>query len=453
MRLIVAVLPYAVSIRDFIHSGVFAELMDIPNTQFVIYTQNPELKEFENLKTSRVVIKPMREHVSSGAEALLRKLYILLFFDHFTYLQMELEGSRWKQLVAWGFVAARRILGVRRVLRIYGWLLRKVSKRLVAGDLISEQPDLLIGTRSTINSLDYRFLLEAATKGFKQITLASSWDNFTTKGFFPFPVNKTVVWNEKMASELREIFDVPSEDIVVAGYPRVAMLEDTGPFKSSTHYLSSLGLDKYRRFVLYSASYAELTREPGHNMPREYAAIREVVAEIEPRLPPDCCILVRLHPFSKADDENCFDGLSRTTVFVPGRIDQYVERVMNRSDEHHLAAQLQFAEAIVSMASTITIDAFAVRKPVVNIAFEPKGFSGLTIQNFYRFNHYRDLLAAIRPPLANNVGEVWDFVSRCLAGNKERQIDAAAFEKLYVPADSRRYPLIVRQTVEEMLLG
>jgi CDP-glycerol glycerophosphotransferase (TagB/SpsB family) len=295
--------------------------------------------------------------------------------------------------------------------------------------------------------------LEAATKGFKQITLASSWDNFTTKGFFPFPVNKTVVWNEKMASELREIFDVPNEDIVVAGYPRVAMLEDTGPFDSPAHYLASLGLDDYRRFVLYSASYAELTREQGHNMPREYAAIREVVAEIEPRLPPDCCILVRLHPFSKVDDENCFDGLSRTTLFVPGRIDQYVERVMNRSDEHHLAAQLQFAEAIVSMASTITIDAFALRKPVVNIAFEPEGFSGLTIQNFYRFNHYRDLLAAIKPPLANNVGEVWDFVSRCLAGNKERQIDATAFEKLYVPKDSRQYPLIVRQTVEEMLRG
>lgn len=453
MRLIAAVLPYAVSIRDFVHSGVFAELLEISDTRFVIYTQNPDLTEFDALKSARVEIKAMLKHTSSGAEALLRRFYILLFFDHFTYLQMELERSYWKQLIAWGFVAVRRVLGVQRTLKIYAWLLRKASKQLSGQNLISERPDLLIGTRSTINSLDYRFLLEAATQGIKQVTLASSWDNFTTKGFFPFPVEKTIVWNEKMASELREIFDVPSEDIVVAGYPRVAMLENTGPFNSSSGYLASLGLHEYRRFVLYSASYAELTREHGRGMPREYAAIREVVAEIEPKLPPDCCILVRLHPFSMADDESCFDGLARTKVFVPGRVDKYVERVMDQSDEHHLAAQLHFAEATVSMASTITIDAFAIGRPVVNIAFEPEGYSGLTIQNFYRFNHYRDLLANVNPPIAHTVAEVWDFVRRCLAGNKDRQIDSAAFEKLYVPTDSRRYPLIVRQTVEEMLDG
>jgi CDP-glycerol glycerophosphotransferase (TagB/SpsB family) len=175
-----------------------------------------------------------------------------------------------------------------------------------------------------------------------------------------------------------------------------------------------------------------------------------VAERLVPTLPEDTCIIVRLHPFSRADDKDFFAGMDRVHTFVPGRSDLYVERVMSAEDENHLAAQLQFSECIVSMASTITIDALSLRRPIINVAFEPDGH-GDAICKFYDFNHFADLVRIAKPPLARDVAQVLAFVKRCLDGDKDPAIDSAAFAEYYVPAFSRHYPEILRATVEDVL--
>jgi hypothetical protein len=309
---------------------------------------------------------------------------------------------------------------------------------------------VVIGTRSLVASLEFPMVCEAVRRGFPLVTAVSSWDNFTTKGFLPFPVEKTVVWNKKMVEELHGIFAVPREEIVVGGYPRLPLLQNAGPFTDAGQYLAKLGLGQYRRFVLYSASYGELTRAAGHDAPREFELIGKVSGQLAPTLPEDTCIIVRLHPYSLADDEKFFEGMDRVHVFVPGRSDRYVERVMSEEDENHLAAQLQYSECIVSMASTMTIDALSLGRPIVNVAFEPDG-EGDTIRRFYDYNHFADLVRIAKPPMAYDANQVIAFVPRCLAGDKDPAFDAEAFAEYYVPPFSRDYPRILRETVEAVL--
>lgn len=451
MRDLAVILPYAVSIRDFVHTGTLGQLLQIPRIRLQIYTQNPDLPEFDAIRSDRVRIIELVEPQASRIEQLLKTIYPLLFHDTFYYIQQVMAGSLPKRLFARTLVAVRRLVGTRRMLRWYARLLLATAPRSTH-DRIEGDPDLVLATRSTINSLDYGLLVEAARRGLPQLTAASSWDNFTTKGFFPFPVVRTIVWNRKMRDELVDIFDVPPEEIVIAGYPRLRLLErGADAFDDAASYLAEIGLPQYRRFVLYSASYAGLTRVAGVDAPREYALIREVAEQLSTVLPSDTCILVRLHPFSQAQDEAFFAGVPGLHVFVPGRGDRYVERVMSVADEAHLSAQLRLSEAVVSMASTMTIDALALGRPILNVAFEPAGAPPGMICNFYRFNHFRDLVAAVDAPLARNVGDVVAFVQRCIAGDRDPRIDAAAFENLYVPVGSDAYPEVVRQTVEDVL--
>lgn len=447
---IAIILPYAVSIRDFVSTGALAELATISDARIRIYTQNPDLPELDPHRSDQLTVHAMPDYVPTRSETLLKRLYPLLFADTFFYVQQVIAASRTRRAIAKVLVTIRRILGTARTLSAFAWLLRLVSRRNGASGL-QGRPDLVIGTRSTINSLDYPLLLEAARRGLRQMTVAGSWDNFTTKGFFPFRVIKTVVWNRKMADELKSIFDVPPGDIAIAGYPRRKLLNDTGAHTGAADYLAVIGLGQYRRFILYSASYAELTRTQAGAPPREYLLIREVALGILRDLPPDTCILVRLHPFSAAEDEQLFEGIDRLHVFVPGRADRYVERVMNTADEAHLAAQIRFSECIVSMASTITIDALSVGRPVINVAFEPAGATDPMISTFYSFNHFRDLVAAARLPIARNLDDVTDFVRRRLSGDNRPQADMAMFERLYVPKESDAYPQVLRQTIEELL--
>lgn len=450
MPTIAIALPNAVTIRDVVHTGTLRELLSIPNARIQIYTQNPDLPEFAALASSEhVQLMPLPEPPRGRLESLLRHIYPLLYYDRFVYLQKVLQDRPSRIMMAQVLSWFRRLLGNRYAVRLFGRILLAAVPNGRA-QVIQGEPDLVIGTRSLVASLEFPFICEAVARRLPLMTVASSWDNFTTKGFLPFPVEKTVVWNRKMADELVDLFGVDEDEIVIAGYPRQALLRDRGPFCDTARYLEHIGMTGYRRFVLYSASYGELTRTMPDEIPREFVLLRQVAEKLLPALPEDTCLVIRLHPYSRDDDERFFDGMERVNVFVPGRNDAYVERVMGESDEQHLAAQIGLSACVVSMASTITIDALSVGKPVLNVAFEPDG-QGDAICRFYEYNHFADLLRIAKPPLALSSEDVIAFVHRYLGGETEPDIDHVAFEKMYVPANSSHYPHVLRETVEQIL--
>lgn len=453
MSRIAVALPYAVSIRDFVHSGVLRALVTDKCLQLTIYTLNPELPELDVARELGVQIKGMQPYTDTRIENLIKRIYPFFFADCFAYIAQSIERSTLRRLFAAGCVSFRRLVGTRALLRMAGGLLTKLNRCRKLPRQLDPETELLIGTRSLINSLDYGLMAEAAREGIPMLTLAGSWDNFTTKGYFPFPVVKTVVWNQKMSEELIKLFAVPPQFIDIAGYPRANLLHNYAFALNAKAYLNELNIKGYNRFVLYSASYSELTRVPNQPMPLEYIAIREVCETLTRQLPEDTCVLIRLHPFSHHEDEVCFEGLERCFVFVPGRQDRYVERVMNEADERHLALQINQSVCIVSMASTMSIDAMCLAKPIINVAFDP--VPGLSrehsIQRFYEYNHFRDLVRIVRLPLAKQVVDVIAFVNDCLAGINRSNVDHGAFEKMYVDKTSNLYPLRVCAAVNEAL--
>lgn len=453
MSRIAVALPYAVSIRDFVHSGALKELVSDSCLQLTIYTLNPKLSELDAARLLGVHIKEMQPYTDSRIENLIKRIYPFFFADCFAYVAQSIELSPLRRIFAATCVSFRRLVGVRGLLRMTGGLLIKLNQCRALPRQLDPSTELLIGTRSLINSLDYGLMAEAARENIPMVTLAGSWDNFTTKGYFPFPVVKTVVWNEKMREELIELFAVPPQLIDIAGYPRAALLSNHACSLDAQAYLNELNIKGYNRFVLYSASYSELTRVPNQPMPLEYLAIREVCEQLTHQLPDDTCVLIRLHPFSRHEDEGCFGGLDRCFVFVPGREDCYVERVMNEADERHLALQINQSVCIISMASTMSIDAMCLGKPIINVAFDP--VSGLSrqhsIQRFYEYNHFQDLVRIVRLPLAKQVADVIAFVHECLTGRHHSNVDRKAFEKMYVANTSNQYPQLVCAAVNKAL--
>jgi hypothetical protein len=450
---IAVALPYAVSIRDFVHSGAMRELVNEKYSQLTIYTLNPQLPELDLARALGVQIKEMQPYTDTNIEKFIKRIYPFFFADCFAYIAQSIERSKLRRLFAATCVLLRRLVGARALLGMAGGLLTKLNRRRKLLRQLDLETDLLIGTRSLINSLDYGLMAEAARDGIPTVTLAGSWDNFTTKGYFPFPVVKTVVWNQKMREELIEIFAVPPQLIDIAGYPRATLLRNHAFSLDAQAYLNELNIKGYTRFVLYSASYSELTRVPNQPIPLEYMAIREVCEVLSQQLPNDTCVLIRLHPFSRNEDEACFEGLERCFVFLPGRQDRYVERVMNEADERHLALQINQSVCIVSMASTMSIDAICLKKPIINVAFDP--VSGLlpeySIRRFYEYNHFRDLVRIVRLPLAKRVSDVIEFVHDSLTGVDRSNVDYAAFEKMYVDKNSALYPQRICATVKEAL--
>lgn len=454
MSRIAIALPYAVSIRDFVHNGSLGFLVSQSKHRCVIYTMNPDLPEFELVRSLGVDVRLLRPHVDGLAEKLLKVLYPLFFSDKFAYVHQMLQDRPVRRWISKLFVLLRRILGTRRILSVWSKVLLIAYRLRALSPQLNEPYDLLIGTRSLINSLDYGLIAEATLRSIPVFMIAGSWDNFTTKGFFPFPAPQTVVWNRKMRQELIELFDVSADCITIAGYPRAPLLQAGRYLVSPAAYLSEIGIQGFRRFILYSASYGELTRADTHSMPIEYEAIRVICEQLTPQLPSDTCILIRMHPFSNADDQAYFSSLSRCFVFVPGRQDRYIERVMSTADESHLAQQIDLAVCVISMASTMTIDTLCLNRPILNIAFDPiiglKKADSLT--RFYEFNHFFDLVRLVNLPLAHTVQDVMDFVNQCLDGCYQSPVDIDKFHEWYLDGAVDSYPATLSQAVDKVLV-
>lgn len=452
MKNIAVALPYAVSIRDFVNGGTFDALSENADFRLTIYTLNPDLPELEPARAKGVQILPFTPYENTRLESLCKRIYPQFFYDQMTHLRLANPDSIPRRITGSLLSLVRRVAGPRRTLALIGALLGALNRRRRLPDQLVQPVDFFIGTRSLLNSVDYGLVAEASRRGVPMLTLASSWDNFTTKGYFPFPTRGTVVWNEQMRQELIDLFDVDPARIVVAGYPRARLLQQRVRTDDSETYLRSIGIDGYKRFVLYSASYGELTRTPGYDIPLEYEGVLSICRTLEPQLPPDVCILVRLHPFSDEKDRALFQDLPRCHVFVPGRSDKYVERVMGIADEEHLATQIARAASIVSLASTVSIDALCLRRPIINVDFDalPGIPAKWSVRRFYHFNHFRDLLRTARLPLASRIEEVVRFVQDCLSGKDLAGVDMEAFERMYVPPCSASYPQHVRQIVEMM---
>lgn len=453
VKKIAVALPYAVSIRDFVHSGTLNQLISDPGNRLTLFTINPNLPEFDSIRSAGVMVRTLVVKEDSVFEKIAKSVYPLFFSDQFVYVSQSLQSYTARRYFSRLLVGVRCILGTERTLSLWSRLLLFLFKIKSGQNQLTESFDLLIGTRSLINSLDYGVIAEATLKGMPVLMIAGSWDNFTTKGYFPFPAIKTIVWNEKMKDELVNHFAIPPNKIDIAGYPRAALLQKHAYSLDAKTYLRGLNISGYNRFVLYSASYSELTRVPSQPIPLEYMAIRKVCEELTKELPKDTCVLIRLHPFSRHEDESCFEGLERCYVFVPGRQDHYVERVMNEDDERHLALQINQSVCVVSMASTISIDALSLCKPIINVAFDP--VPGLLYQQsivrFYEYNHFRDLVQIAQLPLAKQVADVIEFVVDCLSRKSQSCVDYLAFKKKYVASDSNKYPERVCATVKEAL--
>lgn len=455
MSRIAVALPYAVAIRDFIHGGALQALLSDGHHQVVIHTINPNIPELQQAIALGVQVKGMEPYSDTRLESLIKRIYPFFFADSFAYIAQSLENRPIRRTLASICVTLRRLIGTRVLLAQASKALTSLHRRRKLPRSLDSQTDLLIGTRSLINSLDYGLMAEAAAYSVPTVTLAGSWDNFTTKGYFPFPVVQTVVWNEKMKSELTDLFEVPPEKISIAGYPRAQLLRRHVELANPSDYLAEIGLPEYRRFILYSASYSELTRVDNIEIPLEYLNIREVCRQLVPELPTDTCILIRLHPFSKEQDEACFDGLERCHVFVPGRQDRYVERVMNQADERHLSVQISQSICVVSMASTISIDALCLKKPIINIAFDPlpQLSRAQSIKRFYEYNHFRDLVRIARLPIAHEVNDVRKFVTDCVAGRGTASVNQSEFENMYAPKNSDHYAQLVCAAVYKSILA
>ena len=140
------------------------------------------------------------------------------------------------------------------------------------------------------------------------------------------------------------------------------------------------------------------------------------------KLAAPCQLLIRPH-FSYKDDEQKFAHLFGKEGVAVDRSNTPSSAFRDHGDYSlvhmdRFANSLFHADIVVNVASTITLDAAAFDKPVINVAFEPQLTVPANVQpvtSFYESDYFLEIVKTGASKIAYSKGELLNYLNRYLS--------------------------------------
>lgn len=328
------------------------------------------------------------------------------------------NAGNWK-MYALGFVAWS--LGH---VRLWRELLRALYLRFgddYAADLFEKyRPDLLFAA-NMFSPEDCLLLRMARKRRIRSVTIAKSWDVLTTKAFTRVKADRMVVYHEYNRQEAIRIGDYRPDQVAVCGFPQFDVYANPGIIVSRSAFCANAGLDPSKRIILYGL--------PGDwKSPDTKAVLAMLDRKIEAgAFVSDIQVLARSHPKYRDSGESLasphivFDrpGMyfsSAGEFGIDGSVKDTNKWTFRDEDIVHLANSIYHSDVVLSVDSTLTLDAAALDRPSILVAYD--GDRRLphkrSIAYIYERDHYRHVTDTGGAPLAKSHEDLVRLINQFL---------------------------------------
>lgn len=282
------------------------------------------------------------------------------------------------------------------------------------------RPDLVFVSH-IYGRMDTELLAEAKRRGVKTIGMASNWDHYD-KYYLPFKADKLLVQSEQMKDFAARYQGYDPQRLVLVGYPYFDFIANPAYARSREDTLHILDFPPTARYILYVSGSSYCPDEPD---------IIEAIlrwAE-EGRFGEDVRLVIRPYLGGRAKDR------------------EFDEEKYNRFEKHPLVAfyrkefwgdmekSIQFmnivrhSASIISIYSTIVIEAAVLDRPLVGIGFDGYKKRPLqkSINRFAKREHFRDVLESGGLRTARSFEELFSILDSYF---KNPSLDAEGRERL-----------------------
>jgi hypothetical protein len=367
-----------------------------------------------------------------------------------------------------------RLLG--RIPAIDDWLYRLQDRlgrdRALEAALDEIGPQAVVLGSGAVKMIDAAIARWARRRGLPTYGIIPSWDNLAMKG----PTVRSdhiAVWSRSMADQAEELYGYRPEQVTITGPPQfdvyarnphpnpfprgegarsnphpsplprgegVSLLNGEGMRARRDRFLKGLRLDPGRRLITF-------TTIPPFNADFSPLFVEQAAAWIrDDAFGEPCQLLVRLHP---QDDPKLYErckGLPHVRLDSPGRFRAsapFTQAIVyydpTEADVGHLRDTLLFSDVVMNIASTITLEAVALDRPVVNLAYNPAGSRWpVSIREYYALPHYRPVTTSGAVRLAVSPQELLEALREGLRFPERRRGERAQlFQRIVTYTDGR----------------
>lgn len=293
----------------------------------------------------------------------------------------------------------------------------------VRRQLLQIDPDLIWSTVS-VSGWEGPYRMAARDLGLPIATSILSFDNLTSRG----PLARDhhyLVWGSRMKGQLLRFYpEVRESQVTITGTPQFDFHRRPACSWTRARTLEALGVPPDGRYFLYGASHAVLT-------PEEPRLVAQLAARMDrrPALAAHT-LVVRLHPLDEPARWQAHVASSpRVRISPPfahtsAAADGWT--VPSADDHARLTSSLAHADGCLNIASTLSLDAAILDRPVVCIDFthEPESPRDMLYAE-YGAEHYAPLVASGGIRLAHDWPELLDLMEAAIAA-PERDRDRRA---------------------------
>ncbi len=245
------------------------------------------------------------------------------------------------------------------------------------------------------------FLLAARRLRLATVGYVASWDHTVGKGVISPYLDRYIVQNDIMRSDLVRYHGIEEERIVVTGWPQTDIYTRQRPREDFDSVLRGFGLDPGRELVIVMGNTPT-------NTPYESHFVERIVRWWDERGARErFSLLFRPHPRDSEWRTRFAAALDRGDIVV---------QTPSYTDLELLATLLQHASCVVANAGTILLDSVVNDRPVVCVLYDegaPTGESWAAKNAMGE--HYRQLMESGAFYRAADFGEVAAGIERALA--------------------------------------
>ncbi len=429
MKTIFITISRGIIVRNILQTGVVDRLVRA-GYRIVLFTTASEVPEFRDafVHPPQVTALPFPRKQWPRADEIFSSLHRGLIYNRRTDLIAkvgQLHPSETNAFKYWSYRTVFQPLSKIRPLRdLVRWLDFRILPVTEYDVLFREQKPALLFSTNIMEYEDTLLAKAARRNGVPVIGMPKSWDNLSKTGFRVKP-DRLIVWSPFMRDEARRFQNIPTERFDIVGVPQFDIYAQPERLASRDAFCRELGLDPAKRILVYGSE--------GKVTPRDGEAVKMLVDAVrDGRLPRDVQFLVRPH-YGYRNELKKFEivkdcpevAIDLLNVPSAGFSDQWDWRVEHW---HRLAETLSYCSMLVTSPSTLTLDATALDKPVVNVAFD--GYEGIlpygySMTHWYDTEHYAPIVESGVPTVARSEKELVDAVRDAL-DHPERKAAARA---------------------------
>lgn len=414
-------IAFGTSVRDVLRNDTFIRLKEDNNIRIIIFSTDVSETFTHEFKGDNVFFEKLNKFTPSLIERILLNLHKTLLREKCRTIDLGNTAGDTRlidQLTPF-MNLLKRAFGYKRVNQLIGFLYKYFTfPTLYRNEFAKYKPDLVVITRALNYSLDYPLLRRSISEKVPVIALVSSWDNFTSKAFFPFSLESIVVWNNVMREEAINLFAFPDEKVFVSGIPRYDLFFKEEGFSDRDTFFSKFNLDPAKKLIVYGTGSATTGCTALDLTSPEPEIVEYIADKIEAgafAFPTQ--LLVRLHPQADPKAYSKLQHRKGIILHIPGDNSGYHDRLFKLSDDIGLGETMKYADVVVNLASTITIDAAVFDTPVICIGFDFRGERPFkwSVRRFYEFDHYAKLMRTGGFDLARDQDEMVNMINRAIA--------------------------------------